>query len=142
MVPRYSRPEMHEGIVDPDALVNDTCLVQYDAWGLLPEAHEVVFNLMRRFRGISLGRVIIARLPMGGVISRHADNYGNYAARDDGLRFHACVQGLPGCLFHCGEETVQMKSDEVWWFNHRETHSAENNSADDRIHLLIDIQTG
>jgi Aspartyl/Asparaginyl beta-hydroxylase len=139
---RYSRPEMHEGQSDPLAVVNDTFLVQYDAWGALSEAHEVIFNLMRRFRGIALGRVIIARLPMGGMIKPHADDYGTYAARDDGLRFHVCVQGLPGCLFHCGDETVQMQTGEVWWFNHRAMHSAENNSADERIHLLVDIQTG
>jgi hypothetical protein len=137
---RYSRPEKHEGISDANALVNDTMLVQYPPWGELPEAHEVVFNLMRRYKGIMLGRVIIARLPMGGTIKPHADNYGAYAARDDGLRFHAVVNAAPGCLFHCGDETIQTRSGEVWWFQHREVHSAENQSADDRIHLLIDMQ--
>jgi hypothetical protein len=137
---RYSRPEMHRGVSDPMALIDDTCLVQYPAWNQLPEAHEIVFNLMRKFRGIALGRVVIARLPMGSAIKPHADNYGAYADRNDGLRFHVCVKGLPGCLFHCGEDTVQMRSDEVWWFNHKQTHSAENRSADERIHLLIDFQ--
>jgi hypothetical protein len=28
----------------------------------------------------------------------------------------------------------------VWWFQHREVHSVENNSADDRIHLLVDFR--
>ncbi len=139
---RYSLPEMHEGVTDPNALVNDTMLVQYDAWHELPEAHEVIFNLMRRFKAIQLGRVIIARLPMGGVIKPHADNYGSYAARDDGLRFHAVVQAAPGCLFHCGDETIQTRSGEVWWFQHQAVHSAENNSAEERVHLLIDMQTG
>lgn len=139
---RYSKPEKHEGNVDPMALVNDTDLVCYPAWGELPEAHGVVFDLMRRHSAVALGRVIVARLPMGGTIKAHADNYGDYAMRSTGVRFHVCVQGLPGCLFHCGGETVQMKSDEVWWFNHREVHAAENNSADERIHLLVDIETG
>ena len=138
---RYSRPEMHEGVADPMALVNDTCLVQYEAWRLLPQAHAVIFNLMRRYEGIALGRVVVARLPMGGRISPHADDYGSYAARDDGLRFHAVVQALPGCLFQCGDEVIQTRTGEVWWFNHKQMHSAQNNSADERIHLLIDIQT-
>lgn len=139
---RYSRPEKHEGIIDPLALIDDIDLVLYRAWHELPEAHEVCFNLMRRFKGVALGRVIIARLPMGDRIEKHADNYGKYAQRSDGLRFHVCVSAQPGCLFHCGDETVQMKTDEVWWFQHREMHWAENMSADERIHLLVDLQTG
>lgn len=139
---RYSAPEMHLGETDPHALVNDTMLVQYDAWRELPEAHEVIFNLMRRYKAIALGRVIIARLPMGGTIKPHADDYGKYALRDDGLRFHAVVQAAPGCVFHCGDEVIQTRTGEVWWFNHKQIHSAENNSADDRLHLLIDMQTG
>lgn len=138
---RYSAPEKWAGNRDPDALVDDLALVQYPAWAQLPEVHETVFNLMRRFNAISLGRVIIARLPVGGQIKPHADNYGAYALQD-GLRLHVCVQGLPGCLFMCGDETVQMSTDTVWWFNHREVHAAENRSADDRIHLLVDLNTG
>lgn len=139
---RYSRPELHEGNPDPDALVDDVNLCFYRAWAKLPECHDLVFNLMRSFHGIALGRVIIARLPAGGVIKPHADDYGKYASRADGLRFHACVSASPGVSFHCGNETVQMKTGDVFWFRHTATHSAENMSADERIHLLIDIQTG
>jgi len=138
---RYSRPERWEGTKDSEALVDDLDLVMYPAWEKLPECREIIFNLMRRFQGIALGRVIIARLPPGGVILPHADNYGAYATQD-GLRLHICVQGLPGCQFHCGGETIQMQTDSVWWFNHKAEHSAENNSADERIHLLLDIRTG
>lgn len=139
---RYGRPEKHQATADPMACVDDLDLVNYDAWSVLPEVHDLVFNLMRRYRGVSLGRVIIAKLPMGGVIKPHADSYGRYADRDNAMRFHAVVQAMPGCLFHCGEETIQTRSGEVWWFQHRATHSAENQSADDRIHLLIDMETG
>lgn len=139
---RYSAPEKHEHNADPLALVNDTALQLYPAWHELPEARPVIFNLMRRFEGISLGRVIIARLPPGGTIAPHADDYGTYANRDDGMRFHVAVQGLPGCLFHCGGETITMHTGSAFWFDHRATHSVENHSSDDRIHLLVDIQRG
>lgn len=140
IVLRYSRPEKLQGNFDPKAFINDTDLVLYPAWTELPEAHEVIFNLMRRYKGVNLGRVLIDRIAPGGVIKAHADNYGKYALRQDGMRFHVCVSGLPGCLFHCGNEVVQMKTDEVWWFQHKEVHAVENNSADERIHLLIDIE--
>lgn len=140
IVMRYSRPEKYEGVVDPKALVNDTDLVLYPAWSELPEAHDVIFNLMRRHKAVSLGRVLIDRLPPGGVIKAHADNYGKYALRTDGMRFHVCVFGQPGVLFHCGDETIMAKTDEVWWFDHKQVHAVENNSADERIHLLVDIE--
>lgn len=138
---RYSKPELHEGNADSEALVDDTNLVLYPAWHKLPEVRDVIFNLMRRFQGIALGRVIIARLPPGGVISPHADDYGIYATQE-GMRFHVAVQGQPGCKFRCGEEEVTMLTGQIWWFNHKQPHSAENLSADDRIHLLIDVRTG
>lgn len=139
---RYSDVELHVGSQSPDAVTNDVTTLQfYRAWHALPEVRPIVFELMRRFHGISLGRVMIARLPPGGIIKRHADDYGLYALRDDGMRFHVCVQALPGCAFHCGDETIQMTTGMCWWFNHKEPHSAENNSADERIHLLVDIQT-
>jgi hypothetical protein len=56
------------------------------------------------------------------------------------MRFHVVLQGLPGSLYHCGDEVVQMRTGTVWWFQHREVHSVENNSADDRIHLLVDFR--
>jgi len=138
---RYSKPEKWSGNRDSEALVDDLDLVMYPAWAALPEAREVCFNLMAKCKGIALGRVIIARLPPGGVILPHADDYGAYALQD-GLRLHVAVQALPGCIFNCGDETIQMQTDSVWWFNHKATHSAQNNSADDRVHLLVDIQTG
>lgn len=139
---RYSDIELHAMTTDAGAVTNDTELLQfYPAWQVLPEVKPIVFELMRRFQGVSLGRVMIARLPAGGIIKRHADNYGRYALRKGGMRFHVAVQALPGCAFHCGDETIQMTTGTCWWFNHKEPHSAENNSADERIHLLVDIQT-
>jgi Aspartyl/Asparaginyl beta-hydroxylase len=132
---RYSAPK----VTNPDKVRNDFELHTYPAWHELPEARPVIFNLLRRFEGIALGRVVISRIPPGGVILPHADNYGDYV--QDGARFHAVVQGLPGSKFHCGGETVQMLSGSVWWFDHKEMHSVENHSADDRVHLMIDIRS-
>ena len=137
---RFSSPDK---TTDPDHLVGvleDTGPVFYPAWQALPQARPIVFDLMRRIEAVSLGRVIITRLRPGARIAPHADTDGAYVARDDGLRFHVVLQGLPGSLYHCGGETVQMLSSQVWWFAHKEVHSVENNSADDRLHLLVDFR--
>jgi hypothetical protein len=128
---------------DPDHLedvLEDLDPVFYPAWKELPQAHPIVFDLMRRVEAHTLGRVIITRLRPGGRICPHADTDGAYVARDDGMRFHVVLQGLPGSLYHCGDEVVCMRSSEVWWFNHREVHSVENNSSEDRLHLLVDFR--
>ena len=56
------------------------------------------------------------------------------------MRFHVVLQGLPGSLYRCGDEEVQMLSGQVWWFQHREIHEVLNNSADARLHLLVDMR--
>jgi hypothetical protein len=136
---RFSAPEK---TADPDHLgdvLEDMEPVFYPAWQELPQVRPIVFDLMRRVEAVSLGRVIITRLQPGGRIAPHADTDGAYVA-SDGMRFHVVLQGLPGSLYHCGDEVVQMRTGTVWWFQHREVHSVENNSADDRIHLLVDFR--
>lgn len=93
---------------------------------------------MRRVEGLRLGRVLVTRLAPGRTIAVHADIRGTYAARY--ARYHAVLQGLPGSLFRAGPETVCMQTGEVWWFDGAAEHEVVNNSADDRIHLVIDIE--
>lgn len=104
----------------------------------LPQAQDWALNLMRLVRGTRLGRVVFTRLAPGSRIEPHADQglYADYYAR-----YHVVLQGLPGSLFVCGDETVHMATGEVWWFNHRLEHSVINNSKDDRIHMIVDIRT-
>ena len=35
---------------------------------------------------------------------------------------------------------VNMLTGEIWWFNNQAEHEIINNSADDRIHLIVDIR--
>lgn len=101
----------------------------------LPELKKVALDLMRFIGGTRLGRMVITRLRPGDKITPHADE-GPYAAYYS--RYHVVLQGLPGSVFHCGDEAVQMLTGEIWWFNHRVEHFVVNNSKDDRIHLIVD----
>jgi len=109
-------------------------------WDCLPEVKPIVLDLMRRVGAYSLERSFISRLPPGGRILPHADSRGPYANLPDIARYHVVLQGLPGSNFRCGEEWVHMKTGDVWSFNAREEHEVVNNSADDRIHLLVDMR--
>jgi hypothetical protein len=114
--------------------------IWYSEWNELPQLRPLVFGLMQRVEAYELGRVFITKLPPGGKILPHADVLGDYAQLEDAARYHVVLQGLPGSLYRCGGETVNMLTGQCWWFNHLAEHEVVNNSADDRIHLLIDTR--
>ena len=110
----------------------------YPAWNLLPEAHQHVFALMSVVRGVRLGRVMINRVRPGGRIYRHADTP-EHTAR--WRRHHLVLHGRPGSTLSVADEAIPMLTGMLFWFDNREEHEVINNSDDDRISMVIDIQT-
>jgi hypothetical protein len=122
---------------DAASIVDEHESICYPAWKDLPQARSIIFDLLRRVEATRLGRVLITRMAPGKIIEPHEDG-GSHAAYYE--RVHVVIQGLPGSLFNCGDETVCMKTGEVWWFDNAVTHSVQNNSADDRIHMIVDYR--
>jgi Aspartyl/Asparaginyl beta-hydroxylase len=104
----------------------------------LPEARSIVFGLMATVQGERLGRVMINRLRPGGRIAAHADTpvHAEYYSRH-----HVVLQTAPGANLRCGDETLHLEKGTVWWFNNKLEHEAINNSAVDRLHMIVDIRT-
>lgn len=109
-----------------------------EAMRLLPQARPLIYGLMARVEGDMLGRAMITKLPPGKSIAAHSDVLGRYA--NSMRRYHIPLQSGPGCVFRAGDEFVTMMPGEVWDFNAHAEHEIINNSADDRIHLIIDIR--
>lgn len=103
----------------------------------LPHARPMFMNLLAAVQGERIGRVMINKLKPGGRIFPHADTPAHAEYWD---RFHICLQGGPGSLFRCGDETVCMRPGEVWWFQNLIEHEVTNNSTDDRIHMIVDVR--
>lgn len=116
---------------------NDLEAVDRGPMSKIPCKAEIL-NIMRLVGGSRLGRVIITRLEPGKKILPHADTLGDYAKYY--TRYHLVLQGMPGSLFSCGDETVCMQTGELWWFSAQDEHSVQNNSKDDRVHMLIDVR--
>jgi Aspartyl/Asparaginyl beta-hydroxylase len=112
--------------------------VWMDGWLKLPAARLLVFTLMRQVDGERLGRIMLNKIRPGGRIFPHADTPVHAEYWD---RFHYVVGAFPGCLFRCGEEQVEMRTGDCWWFQNAIEHEVVNNSAEDRTHLIIDIRT-
>ncbi len=117
---------------------DDLEAVDRDLMSRLPGVKDHALNVMRLVGGSRLGRVIITRLEPGKKIAPHKDVLGDYAKYY--TRYHLVLQGLPGSIFVCGDETVNMRTGELWWFDASAEHSIMNNSADDRVHMLIDVR--
>ena len=124
--------------LDNEEIIDNHESINYPAFWELPEARKLIFWLMARVNGERLGRCLITRLCPGEKIDLHVDG-GDHASYYD--RYHIVLQGLPGSVFNCGDESIQMRTGEVWWFNNEIEHEIINNSADDRIHLIVDIRT-
>lgn len=103
---------------------------------------ESLFPLVRRIldaigQNGDIGRVMITRLPPGGVITKHMDE-GRYADHYD--RFHLCLQADEDARFMCGGQLAGMMPGELWWFNHKQPHQVWNDGKVNRIHLIIDVE--
>ena len=122
---------------DIDGVINGKECCNQESYLCLPGARELVFDLMRFVEGEQLGRLLITRIKPGGAIEPHEDMGASAEYYD---RYHIVLQGEKGNMFYCDTEQVQMLTGEVWWFDNKKTHSAVNNSATDRIHMIIDIR--
>jgi hypothetical protein len=111
--------------------------IDYPAFKLLPEARPIIFSLMAYVQGERLGRVMVNKIKPGGVIYPHADTpeHAGYFSR-----FHVVLQSSPGVVFRAGNEKVYMETGSIWWFDNSQEHEVINNSADDRIHMVVDIR--
>lgn len=117
--------------------------VFYPPWYRLPAAQNHVFALMQVLKGVRLGRVLINRIRPGGEIFPHRDHHIHTSRW---RRHHLVLHGHPGAHLFIGDqesgvEVVSMQTGMLFWFDNREEHRVINNSDDDRISMVIDIQT-
>ncbi len=117
-------------------LLDDHESIDY-ALDKLPQARPLIFDLMRVVEGKRLGRALITKLTPGKKIYPHVDG-GDHASYYE--RYHIILQNQPGSIFRCGSEVITMATGDVWWFNNAIEHEVINNSADDRLTLIVDIK--
>lgn len=123
---------------NPETVIDDKICMNYPAFYTLSEAQSIIFPLMARVKGESLGRCMITRLAPGKRIYPHADMG---APAEYFERYHIALNVAPGVQFRCGDEYADMRTGDVWWFNNCIEHEVINNSSEDRITMIVDIRS-
>lgn len=83
-----------------------------------------------------LGRANLVALQPGCKVFPHIDIGEYYRIRD---RFHLVLKSSEGSPLSTENETVVMQEGELWVFNNKARHWAENQSDEQRIHLIFDV---
>lgn len=111
--------------------------IDYPAYQILSQARPLVMNLMNYVQGTRLGRVMINKINPGGKIFPHIDTEEHVKYW---RRHHIVLQSAPGVLFRAGDEQINPMQGDIFWFDNGQEHSVVNNSADERISMVVDIK--
>ena len=85
--------------------------------------------------GEVFGRSRLMKLGAGAEVAQHVDfNYHWYTR----VRIHVPIITNPKVTFYCADQQTHMLAGECWIFNSWRRHRVANESAEDRIHLVID----
>ena len=95
----------------------------------------IVLELEKRARG-KAARILLIRLDANKNVTEHRDS-GDYL--NTVRRFHIPIITNENVSYTVNGEKINMKEGECWEINNRKPHSVDNDSSEDRIHLLVDI---
>lgn len=113
------------------------------ALGTLAESVPIVLDVMHAIPGEHLGKVLITRMRPGDEIKPHTHNMQTPLWPHYYRRYQIPLAVEPGCLFHCGSESLYMEPGTAWGFDDIDpliAHSVVNGSGANRISMLADIR--
>lgn len=86
--------------------------------------------------GASPARAMIVSLSPGGKVERHIDT-GIYAEATE--RYHLPLRTNIAAFLEVSGEERNLGAGELWWINKHTPHSAWNDGASPRIHMIVDL---
>lgn len=111
--------------------------VDYPPYKVLTDARPLIMWLASRASAEQIGRCMINKVKPGGVIVAHTDTK---AHTDFYSRYHICLESNEDSMLRAGDEYVNMRPGEVWWFDNSQEHEVWNRGKTDRIHLIVDLR--
>ena len=120
-----------------ESYFDDVGSYDYPAMDLFMVELKYLLGPIIQIMGVKeLGRILIVKLKPGGKIVPHIDE-GRYS--DYFSRYHLPIVTNPDAYYRVENEFIHMKVGEFWQFNHKKEHTAGNEGAEDRIHLIVDM---
>lgn len=118
-------------------------------WTCLRELMPVTAGVVSQLPGGFRDRVRIMRLAPGGELTRHADITDRDAGVADGklCRIHIPLKTSAGCIFRgwdlLGQERQgHMPAGHMCYLDQRKPHACKNDSPEERLHLVVDVECG
>lgn len=103
----------------------------------LPDAVRITQELMLQVTGVTLGAVLITKIPPGKQVYPHVD-HGWHARHFE--KFAVQVKGNSRQAFHFQDEELITGDGDLFWFDNAYPHWVTNDSDEDRITLIVCIR--
>jgi quercetin dioxygenase-like cupin family protein len=132
---RYNPIENYHG--DMQAFNAEHIPQWYPVARQLSEAERLAQAVSIEFQALSLGAVLVTKIPPGKQVYAHVD--GGWHARHF-EKFAVCVQGNEKQAFHFEGESLITQPGDLWWFDNAYPHWVTNDSDEDRITLIVCIR--
>ena len=107
-------------------------------YALKAELDPILFWMMGSFNGERLGGILITKLPPGGKIEPHVDG-GWHAAYYE--KFYVAVKTPKGSVFGFEDGDIHANDGDIYWFDNSVPHWVHNETAEDRIAMIVCIKT-
>lgn len=134
--------DINEFTGDREAFNCEHTPIWYPAWDLLSPVKPIVNGLYSFVEGVSLGGVLITRIPPGKGIDPHVDTGWHV---ENFSKYYVSLESGPGSDFVCDHggtvESINPAPGDVWLFDNRKMHWVHNGSDRDRVTLIICIRT-
>lgn len=121
---------------DKQNLVLQKLITKPDLLNLFKEEIDSVWNIVKQhYDNMEPKRIVLNKFLAHEKIAEHVDFLYHY---DNTVRTHLPIITNERVVFNFSDETIHMKSGDVYEFNNSIPHAVVNDSDLDRIHLIID----
>lgn len=105
-----------------------------------PKVMNLAKWVYKTVNGVGLGRVMIIKVEPGGVVNPHVDPLTYFEVHS---RFHIPIKTNPDVIFYNDQRQIgeHMPYKVLCRLNNRIIHAMRNDGIEDRIHLLVDVET-
>jgi hypothetical protein len=136
---RYKDEAPHKATGDYSHFADEHYPIWYPAYFALPASRLLIFSVMTRFQGESLGGVLIYRIPPGKRIYAHIDSGWHVDYHE---KFNIYLQADERTAFRYGNgEAIRAQTGDIYHFTNSVMHEVVNEGDLDHLVMTVCIHT-